>query len=127
MGRADGRVVAAVPVRGSRAEPLITDDDHGWRRSEADLVRDQVRGIEEWTRRYGVRADAARVAAATREARLDLTRRNEARRLEHQALMARAQEQLARGARLLRRAPQAVLAHRNAWFTGKLADNNSDT
>lgn len=122
MGRAQDRAAVAVPVQAGRDEDPPGGDDRGWRRNESDLAHDQLRGIEQWTRTHGVRAAATRTASATREARLDLSRRSETRRLEHEALMSRANDQLVSGARLLRHAPQAVLAHRNAWFTGKVAD-----
>lgn len=109
----------AAPARGPVGGGAV---DAGWRRPEARLARDQVQGIEAWTRVHGERAAAALTAAGTREARLDLARRSDARRLEHQALMGRAHQQLVEGSRLLRSAPVAVLAHRNSWFTGKVAE-----
>lgn len=87
-------------------------------RRQLDLMTAQIEAIDAWHRARRVREAAAQVAAVTRESRLDLSRRMEARRREQQALLARADAQLrASGNVLTARVPtRAVLAHRNAWL-----------
>lgn len=92
------------------------------RRSEADVLVEQVLGIEAWTRDHpdGVLEDGSRLS---RESRLDLARRRDAEARQRQSL----RDWTARGLSgtcdpLLRSAStRAVLTHRNAWFRDKVS------
>jgi CheY-like chemotaxis protein len=91
------------------------------RRSEVDVLLDQLRGISAWTRAHSVRsADAA--GASSRESRLDLSRRNDVVTRQRQALMDWTGRQLLGSGQLLRSvaAPRAVISHRQEWFSGKV-------
>jgi hypothetical protein len=92
-------------------------------RTQLDLTTAQLRAIETWTAAYRASEAAAEAVGLTREMRLDLSRRIDARRREQQALIARADEQLRRSGELLTTRPRlrAVLAHRNAWLCGKVS------
>jgi CheY-like chemotaxis protein len=90
--------------------------------SQLDLLAAQVQGIDAWNRSNQLSKGAAEVIGITREMRLDLSHRMEARRREHAALVARVDEQLRASGQLLtsRRPVRAVVAHRNAWLSGKV-------
>jgi CheY-like chemotaxis protein len=92
-------------------------------RSQLDLLTAQVRAIDAWNRSNRLSRDAESVIGLTREMRLDLNHRLEARRREQAALVARVDEQLRCSGQLLdgRRPVRAVLAHRNAWLCGKVS------
>jgi hypothetical protein len=92
-------------------------------RSELDLLTAQVRAVDAWARSSRLSQDAAQVISASRERRLDLSHRMEARRREQAALIARVDEQLhASGHPIAARGVlRAVLAHRNAWLSAKVA------
>ena len=98
-------------------------DQDGWEtRSDLQLLSDQLSAIEAWHRARRQRTEAADLRGITREMRLDLNRRQEARRREQSALLARAEEQLRRGPELLGRGPRAVLVHRREWVRNKVAE-----
>lgn len=82
----------------------------------------QLEAVEAWHQARRATEAAAERRTASREARMDLARRRDVLREQHRAIVARTEEQLARGVRLLpRQVPlRAVLVHRNAWFVGKL-------
>jgi CheY-like chemotaxis protein len=86
-------------------------------------MRSQIDAIDAWHRARRAAEAAAQSASNTRESRLDLNRRLEARRREQQALLARAAEQLRSTGDVLagRVRPRAVLAHRNAWLRDAVA------
>lgn len=63
-------------------------------RSELDIMKAQVEGVEAWTRAQRSWERAAEAMSLSREMRVDLSRRREARHREHRALVARADEQL---------------------------------
>ena len=86
------------------------------RRTELELLQDQLKGLASWqqSRQSQTAEQATASASASREARLDLRRRMEARRLEQSALIARAEHQMQDSRRRLT-TTRAVLAHRNAW------------
>ena len=92
-------------------------------RSQLELLTAQVRAIDAWNRSNRLSRDADAVIGLTREMRLDLNHRMEARRREQVALVARVDEQLRSSGQLLstRRPLRAVLAHRNAWLSGKVS------
>ena len=94
------------------------------RRSELDLAAEQLRAIASFTAAQRSAQDAAAAAARSREMRMDNTRALEVLRREHEALVARAHEQLRLSGELLHStsARRVILAHRNAWFLDKLSD-----
>jgi len=91
-------------------------------RSQLDLLKAQVRAIDAWNNSNRLTRDADAMIGLTREMRLDLNHRLQARRREQAALVARVDEQLRSSGQLLsaRRPPRAVLAHRNDWLCGKV-------
>ena len=93
-------------------------------RTQAELAELQLRAIDAWNAAQRTLADVAETAGMTREMRLDLSRRRDARRREHEALLARADQQLRSSGRVLatRLTTRAVLAHRNAWLRDKVAE-----
>ena len=92
-------------------------------RSQLDLLKAQVQAIDAWNRSNRLSRDVAEVVGLTREMRLDLSHRMEARRREQAALVARVDAQLRTSGQLLaaRRPLRAVLAHRNEWLSGKVS------
>ena len=100
--------------------------------SHVDLMRSQIDAIDAWHRARHAAEAVAQTALSTRESRLDVHRRLEARRREQQALLARAEEQLRTSGGVLagRVRPRAVLAHRNPWLrdtvAGRLRDEGVD-
>lgn len=96
----------------------VCDVASGWeRRSDLELLADQLQAIEAWHIARRAADHAAESRTLTREMRLDVSRRMEARRREQKALLECAAEQLVAGRRMLGGPrPRAVLIHRNAWF-----------
>ncbi len=92
-------------------------------RSELDLMTAQLAAIDAWNKARRASESAADAVTLTREMRLDLSRRMEARRREQEALLARAEEQLRESGGVLagRARTRAVLAHRNAWLRDSVA------
>lgn len=92
-------------------------------RTQLDLLKAQLAAVDAWN--LARRAAEAEVDAGvlTRELRLDLSRRMEARRREHAALVARAEQHLRESGGALSAAARrrAVLAHRNAWLRDSVA------
>lgn len=90
------------------------------RRSEAELLLDQLAGIEEWTRAH--RATGRLFdTAMSREQRLDLARRRDVVDRQRAALLARTACQLQSSDRPRSGvAGRALIVHRNDWFKGKL-------
>jgi CheY-like chemotaxis protein len=91
-------------------------------------MRSQIDAIDAWHRARRVAEAAAQSAMNTRESRLDLNRRLEARRREQQALLARAEDQLRHSGGVLagQVRPRAVVAHRNAWIRDTVASRLRD-
>lgn len=91
-------------------------------RSQLDVMKAQVQAIDAWNRAQALTASAAAGISMTRETRLDLARRSDARRREHDAIISRVDAQLRASADALthRPATTAVVAHRNAWMADKL-------
>lgn len=93
-------------------------------RSDLQLLADQLHALEAWhrARRHG--AQTAQLRGVSREMRLDLSRRQEARRREQEALLGRAAQQLALGSERLAssRRPRAVLVHRREWVRNRVAE-----
>ena len=96
--------------------------------SHVDLMRSQIDAIDAWHRARRVAEAASQTATSTRESRLDLHRRLEARRREQRALLARAADQLKASGGVLagRVRPRAVLAHRDAWLRDAVASGLRD-
>lgn len=92
-------------------------------RSLAEIVEAQLTAIEAWHRARRASETAAESIELTREMRLDLSRRMQARRREQDAVIARAEEHLRDSAQVLgaREGVRAVIAHRNAWLRDKVA------
>jgi len=92
-------------------------------RTQLDLVTAQLEAIDAWNRARHAAEQAAEAVTLTREMRLDLSRRVEARRREQQALIARAHRALEDSGDVLHgRVPaRAVIAHRNAWLRESVA------
>lgn len=93
------------------------------RLTQLELTTAQLRAIDAWNASRRLQQVSAEDGALTREMRLDLSRRMEARRREQQAVLARAEDQLRRSGELLHGRPRmrAVLAHRNTWLRDKVA------
>jgi CheY-like chemotaxis protein len=92
-------------------------------RTQVELMTAQVEAIDAWNQAQRSEDDAAEGVPLTRELRLDLARRTEARRREQQAVHARAEQQLRESGGVLgdRARTRAVLAHRNAWLRDSVA------
>ncbi len=92
-------------------------------RSEAELTRMQLEAIDSWNRARRMAEEAAQARNASRELRMDLSRRMDVLRAQHSAIVARADRHLESSVHLLARkaASRAVLVHRNQWFAGKVA------
>jgi hypothetical protein len=96
-------------------------------RLPVEVVADQLRGMAAWheARRAIEQAqESASGQALSREMRLDLDRRMDVVRRQHEAMVQRVHEQLAGSSRLPRGAagPRAVLVHRNEWFRDKVIE-----
>ena len=107
---------------------LPTESSNGWRaRQHLEILRDQLAAIDAWNAARasaGIAEDARETAARSREARLDVSRRMDVLRREHEALVARTDQHLANSAKLLsaQPAPRAIIAHRNDWFRAKVGE-----
>lgn len=92
------------------------------RRSELDIAGQQLRAIERFHRVYRQAEAAATRTGRSREVRMDTDRRLEVLRRQHQAVVARVEEQLRRCGDVHERAGTVVLAHRSDWFAGKVSE-----
>lgn len=92
-------------------------------RTQLELMKVQLAAVDAWNLARRAAEDEAGSGTLTREMRLDLTRRMEARRREHAALVARAEQHLRDSGGALSAAARrrAVLAHRNAWLRDSVA------
>lgn len=97
-------------------------------RTQLDLAAQRLRAIASFDDARRTAEQAAAVAARSREMRMDAARSLEVLRREHDAVLDRAHQQLELTADLLRQVPdqRVVLAHRSAWFTGKVAQGLED-
>lgn len=93
-------------------------------RTELDIMKAQVGAVDAWVRAHELRETAARAATVTREMRLDLSRRMEARRREQAAIVARADAQLrtSGGALHTDAGLRAIVAHRNEWMAQRITE-----
>ena len=110
-------VSAAVSAAGQPPVPVSR------RRNELDLAAQQLQAITRFNDARRMAEAAAAAVARSREMRMDVTRSLEVLRREHDAVVARAHEQLRVTGNLLRGTPErrVVIAHRNEWFVGKVA------
>lgn len=92
-------------------------------RSQKELATAQLAAIDAWNRARRTVEAAAETTRPSREMRLDLNRKRHARHREHEALLARSQQMLARsGEQLAETVPvRAVLAHRSSWLRDRIA------
>ena len=100
-----------------------------WRpRTELDLAAQQLHAIARFNDARRTAESAAAAAARSREMRMDATRSLDVLRREHEAVVRRAHEQLRLTGALLRATAErrVVIAHRNEWFVGKVADALQD-
>ena len=97
-------------------------------RSQLDLLKDQLAAVDAWNAARREGEAAAETGVLSREMRLDLSRRLEARRREHSAVVARAEQHLRESGGGLTAAVRrrAVLAHRNAWLRNSVAERLVD-
>jgi len=113
---------------GAAADGGVTQGRSPRPRTELDLAAQQLRAIERFNRGRHAAEEAAATTARSREMRMDAARRVEVLRREHEALVARAHEQLRSSGNLIHETSErrVVLAHRNAWFARKVADTLQD-
>lgn len=91
-------------------------------RPPVELIQQQLKAIDAWNRARATTAHAHRLLAESREQHLEVSRRLEAMRHEHVALLARATAQMVQGADLLASTePRIVVAHRQVWFRDRVA------
>ncbi len=120
-----------------RDPSATTRSQVAWRRSEQELVLDQVRGLQIWRRTRGLLIRQAPSAAPqeehlTREQRLERDRRRPALQREHAALLAALDRQLRNSGGPSRSTsrPRVVVAHRAEWLrlrlTGALSERGVD-
>ena len=91
-------------------------------RSELDLAAQQLRAVERFNRACRMREEAAAAAARSRELRMDAARSLEVLRRQHDAVVARAHEQLRTSGQLLRSTAErrVVIASRSDWLAAKV-------
>lgn len=89
---------------------------------ELELTALQLQAIDAWNRARAIAEQAGRTTATSREMRMDVDRRLEVMRAQHEAIVARTARALESSVRVMRRsAPvRAVVAHRNEWFVDRL-------
>ena len=92
-------------------------------RTETDLVAAQLRAIDAWNLARGTALRAREVAGVSREVRLDLSRRLDVLRAQHDAIVERAEAHLRGSIGLLDRhhVTRTVVVHRSEWFTDKVS------
>ena len=91
-------------------------------RSDLELARQQLEGIERWHQARRAAQTAAERSAASRESRMDLARRMDVLRAEHRAIVERTDAHLRSSVELLQRATprRAIVVHRSSWFADKV-------
>lgn len=96
--------------------------------SELELAARQLRAIDRFHDARHTAECAAAAVARSREMRMDAARRLEVLRREHDALVRRAHEHLRGTGALLQAVAErrVVIAHRSAWFVGKVTDALQD-
>ena len=98
-------------------------------RSQLELLQSQLAAIDAWNRARRACEEAEASVDMTREMRLDVSRRMEARRREQAAVVARADAHLRASGTVVAKnaAPRAVLAHRSTWLRDKVAARLTDS
>lgn len=92
-------------------------------RSDLQLLSDQLHAMEAWHTAQRQQQQVQQSRGLSREMRLDLARRMDARKRAQQALVDRARTQLAESTRLpAAPRPRAVLVHRREWLRHKVED-----
>lgn len=93
-------------------------------RSDLELAARQLNAIERFNAFRRLAQEATAVVGRSREMRMDANRSLEVLQRQHEALVARTHEHLRLTGDVLRgtSAHRVVVAHRNAWFVGKLVD-----
>jgi CheY-like chemotaxis protein len=88
----------------------------------AEATARQIAAVDAFHRARRAAEQAAAVAAASRETRMDLARRVEVLRRQHQAILQRAEHALRDSGSLLAwtNPRTAFIAHRQEWFTSKV-------
>lgn len=91
-------------------------------RSEIRLAEQQLQAVEHFNRARRLQEHEAAAATASRELRMDAARSMDVLRRQHDAVVARADEQLRATGELLHSIAvrRVVLAHRNDWLVRKL-------
>lgn len=105
--------------------PQQTEQPPVWQPlSAVELVQRQLEAVDRWNVARRASEEATSTLTRTREARLDRDRLLGVVRREHEAIVARTQQQLETGAVRISGdgCPRAVVAHRNTWFAGKVCD-----
>ena len=97
-------------------------------RNDLDIIRAQTQAVDAWTRAHQSWEQSAQATAVSREMRLDLNRRLQARRREQAAIIARADAQLRLSGDVLgTNGPlRAIVAHRHEWIAQKITDLLTD-
>ena len=92
------------------------------------VTRRQLGAIEAFHRARHASEQALAIGEKSRETRMDVARRLEVLKREHEAIIARAHEQLRLPGEVLHRPAslRAVVAHRHPWFTGKVVSLLAD-
>lgn len=92
------------------------------RRPYGDVVADQLRAMDAFHRARAATEQAPKSKRMTREMRMDLARRRNVVRRQHEALVRRTDEQLRASCDLLYSSTDrcAVIDHAEAWFSGRL-------
>jgi CheY-like chemotaxis protein len=93
-------------------------------RTEVELAAMQLEALEAWNRARQMAEQAAAARTASREVRMDVTRRLEVWGGGKHAIVQRTEMHLDASVHLLARRvhSRAVIVHRSAWFTSKISD-----
>lgn len=126
--RADDTRAAArrdAPGPGGSADRGGGKDRAAWQsRTDLELLLDQLDAIESWHTAQRMQQETTpQPRDLSRQARLELARRRDARQRVRQALLERSPTQMAQSTRLLDRGrPRTVLVHRREWLRQKVED-----
>ena len=92
-------------------------------RNDLDLARQQLQAIDRWHQARRAMQATGDGGSASRETRMDLARRMDVIRTEHQAIVERTEAHLRTSVEPMQRRAQlrAIVVHRNAWFADKVS------
>jgi CheY-like chemotaxis protein len=92
------------------------------RRSQRDVLVQQLHAIDLFSKERAAAQLTEHAVGQSRESRMDLERRLEVLRRQHQAIIAQTEAQLKMSVAVLRNEvePRIVIAHRNEWFVSKV-------